>query len=88
MKDQKSVGRVLGDINPEPERSKERSADRSTTEPASPHDRDHDETTHDASEHAGTRDVRSGGTGTVAGGSRNYRTGSGATGSDIGNRPE
>ncbi len=41
--------------------------------------------------HSGSRDVTegtTGGTGTEVGGTRNYRTGTGATGSDIGNRPE
>ncbi|HEY7286906.1 MAG TPA: hypothetical protein VH497_15770 [Vicinamibacterales bacterium] len=43
------------------------------------------------SRHAGSRDVTegtTGGAGTETGGTRNYRTGSGATGGDIGNRPE
>ncbi len=46
---------------------------------------------HDRSEHAGSRDVTegtTGGLGTETGGTRNYRTGTGATGTDIGNRPE
>ena len=45
----------------------------------------------DRTRHAGSRDVTegtTGGTGTEVGGSRNFRTGTGATGSDIGNRPE
>lgn len=45
----------------------------------------------DRGERAGARDVTdgtTGGTGTEVGGSRNFRTGTGATGSDIGNRPE
>jgi hypothetical protein len=40
---------------------------------------------------ADSRDVTegtTGGTGTEVGGTRNLRTGSGATGTDIGNRPE
>ena len=39
---------------------------------------------------AGNRDVTGaiGGAGTETGGTRNYRQGSGATGGDIGNRPE
>jgi hypothetical protein len=43
------------------------------------------------STHAGSRDVTegvTGGTGTETGGTRNMRQGSGATGGDIGNRPE
>jgi hypothetical protein len=46
---------------------------------------------HDRSNHAGSRDVTEGTTGGVGaevGGTRNYRTGTGATGGDIGNRPE
>jgi len=45
----------------------------------------------DRSKHSGSRDVTegtSGGTGTEVGGSRNFRTGTGATGGDLGNRPE
>ena len=44
---------------------------------------------HDRTEHSGSRDVTEGTTvGTEVGGTRNYRQGSGATGTDIGNRPE
>jgi hypothetical protein len=46
---------------------------------------------HDRTEHSGSRDVTegtTGGLGTETGGTRNFRTGTGATGSDIGNRPE
>jgi len=46
---------------------------------------------HDRTEHSGSRDVTegvTGGLGTETGGSRNFRTGTGATGGDIGNRPE
>jgi hypothetical protein len=46
---------------------------------------------HDESQHPGSRDVTegvSGGLGTEVGGSRNYRQGTGASGSDIGHRPE
>jgi len=77
---------ILGDINPRP--SHERGG------------QDNDEPTssamsggsnHDRSKHPGSRDVTegvTGGTGTETGGSRNYRQGTGATGGDIGNRPE
>jgi hypothetical protein len=38
---------------------------------------------------AGSRDLtRNGGVGTEVGGTRNYRQGTGATGGDLGNRPE
>jgi hypothetical protein len=46
---------------------------------------------HDRTQHSGSRDVTegvTGGLGTETGGTRNYRTGTGATGGDIGNRPE
>jgi hypothetical protein len=46
---------------------------------------------HDRTRHSGSRDVTegtTGGLGTEVGGSRNFRTGTGATGGDIGNRPE
>jgi hypothetical protein len=41
----------------------------------------------DSSRHSGSRDVTTG-TGGDVGGTRNYRSGTGATGSDLGNRPE
>ena len=46
---------------------------------------------HDRTEHSGSRDVTegtTGGTGAEVGGTRNYRQGTGATGTDIGHRPE
>jgi len=44
---------------------------------------------HDRTQHSGSRDVTEGTTvGTETGGTRNYRSGGGAVGSDIGNRPE
>jgi hypothetical protein len=44
---------------------------------------------HDHPKHAGSRDVGDGGgVGAEVGGTRNYRTGTGATGGDLGNRPE
>jgi hypothetical protein len=46
---------------------------------------------HDRTQHSGSRDVTegtTGGTGAETGGSRNFRSGTGATGTDIGNRPE
>jgi hypothetical protein len=72
--------RMLGDIRPRTNRSEE----------------DRDESMvggsqHDRTEHSGSRDVTegtTGGTGTEVGGTRNYRQGTGATGTDIGNRPE
>jgi hypothetical protein len=44
---------------------------------------------HDRTEHSGSRDVTEGTTsGVETGGTRNYRSGGGAVGGDIGNRPE
>ena len=46
---------------------------------------------HDRTRHPGSRSVTegtTGGTGAEVGGTRNYRQGTGATGTDIGNRPE
>jgi len=82
---------ILGDINPVP-----------TPRPARAHgeavdDRMKDDeameggSRHDRSTHSGSRDVTegvTGGLGTETGGTRNFRQGSGATGGDIGNRPE
>ncbi len=85
------MANILGDINPVPKR------------PSADHDRNDDDmdqndavvggtgSQHDRTRHPGSRDVTegvTGGTGTEVGGSRNYRTGTGATGGDIGNRPE
>jgi hypothetical protein len=85
---------ILGDISPTPQ-SVERDRPR--------RDREDDEigfeedesmvggSRHDRTGHSGSRDVTegvTGGTGTETGGTRNYRTGTGATGGDIGNRPE
>jgi hypothetical protein len=80
---------ILGNIRPDP----------GTTDhvPSRKHHEDEPEESmaggsrHDRSEHAGSRDVTegvTGGLGTETGGTRNYRTGTGATGGDIGNRPE
>jgi hypothetical protein len=81
---------ILGDINPTPS-----GPDRGSAENPDPI-RENDESMsggsrHDRSGHSGSRDVTegvTGGTGTETGGTRNYRQGTGATGSDIGNRPE
>lgn len=93
MADQ-SPTKILGDIDPDPKRSggsvnrdrsvesdwqadEERGAEGGSQE--------------DRTKRAGSRDVTegtTGGTGTEVGGTRNLRTGSGATGTDIGNRPE
>jgi hypothetical protein len=81
---------ILGDIDPAPEPETPHSG-----EPVK-HDTDDESSMvggsrHDRSQHSGSRDVTegvTGGTGTETGGTRNYRSGTGATGGDIGNRPE
>ena len=84
---------ILGDINPNP-------SARDGQVPASDEEALQDDqegaelsmaggSRPDESKHAGSRDVTDGTTGGAeVGGTRNYRTGTGATGSDIGNRPE
>jgi hypothetical protein len=80
---------ILGDINPAP------SALPNTDDKTGAHDETEKSmvggSKHDRTEHSGSRDVTegvTGGLGTEVGGTRNYRQGTGATGSDIGNRPE
>ena len=86
-KDQVKNG-ILGDINPKPGTEEHVRAGKShglggddeSMDGGSQHDRSH---------HSGSRDVTEGVTvGTETGGTRNFRTGSGAVGVDIGNRPE
>jgi hypothetical protein len=83
-------GKILGDINPTP------TAHHKEEDPSALPD---DEgitsmeggSQHGRSKHSGSRDVTegvTGGTGTEVGGTRNFRQGTGATGGDIGNRPE
>jgi hypothetical protein len=80
---------ILGDINPNPGTH--------DTQHKTTHGSDQENESmvggsqHDRSEHSGSRDVTegvTGGVGTETGGTRNYRQGTGATGGDIGNRPE
>jgi hypothetical protein len=90
-KDQIQSG-ILGDINPTDRAKGDRSA-YSSTKGGQHEDIEAMEggSRHDRTEHSGSRDVTegvSGGLGTETGGSRNYRTGTGASGGDIGNRPE
>jgi hypothetical protein len=67
---------ILGDINPVPDTDENRESMSGGSK-------------QDQTKHAGTRDVTEGTTsGTEVGGTRNFRQGSGATGGDIGNRPE
>jgi hypothetical protein len=81
---------ILGDIKPNPG-----TEDRMPSRGSSGSDNDQQSmdggSQHDRTEHAGSRDVTegvTGGLGTETGGTRNYRQGTGATGGDIGNRPE
>jgi len=86
---------ILGDITPEkPDRV--RTGKSGTREADLERDLEQDQSMsggsqHDRTQHSGSRDVTegtTGGTGAEVGGTRNYRQGSGATGTDIGNRPE
>jgi hypothetical protein len=90
--------KILGDINPEPKRSGAHSVNPRDTVDRDWQEREEDDeraaeggSQEDRTKRAGSRDVTegtTGGTGTEVGGTRNLRTGSGATGTDIGNRPE
>jgi hypothetical protein len=89
-KDQDRIQRgIFGDINPEPvgrARGESEHHGEDELEPSAVGGSRHDRT-----KHSGSRDVTegvTGGLGTETGGSRNYRSGTGATGGDIGNRPE
>jgi hypothetical protein len=85
---------ILGDINPTPAardriagrgEHRDEADDQEDLEPLGGGSR------HDDTHHPGSRDVTegvTGGLGTETGGTRNYRQGTGATGGDIGNRPE
>jgi hypothetical protein len=73
---------ILGDIDPIPSAREHMGGDAFPDEAAHEHQEG-------AEESAGSRDVTGGTTGGAeVGGTRNYRTGTGASGSDIGNRPE
>ena len=86
-KDDRITNGILGDIRPAPSdrphgTSEDADQDVQSMEGGSRHDR---------TKHSGSRDVTegvTGGLGTETGGTRNYRSGTGATGGDIGNRPE
>ena len=86
-KDDRIQNGILGDIRPLPHATDhvpERGGDEDIESMAGG-------SKHDRTEHSGSRDVTegvSGGLGTETGGTRNFRTGTGATGGDIGNRPE
>lgn len=91
-KDDRTQSGILGDITPVKTAVNDHSAH---TPAAAGNDSDNESmvggSQHDRTEHSGSRDVTegtTGGTGTEVGGTRNFRQGSGATGMDIGNRPE
>jgi len=80
---------ILGDIS-EPARPHKQETDE-TTERDENDESMNGGSQHDRVRHSGSRDVTegvTGGTGTEVGGTRNFRQGTGATGGDIGNRPE
>jgi hypothetical protein len=81
---------ILGDINPKPG-TEEHVPSKSSLGFAQDQESMAGGSRHDRTEHAGSRDVTegvTGGLGTETGGTRNYRQGTGATGGDIGTRPE
>src|SRR5438128_11369782 len=85
---------ILGDIAPNEDVKNDHAAHRVTgAEAEESEDSEAMEggSKHDRSHHSGSRDLTegvTGGLGTEVGGTRNYRQGTGATGGDIGNRPE
>ena len=82
---------ILGDIRPVDEALNDHSAHRDTGADTEDIEAMEGGSQHDRSQHSGSRDVTegvTGGLGTETGGTRNFRTGTGATGGDIGNRPE
>ena len=81
---------ILGDINPKPE-GRSHGPSSGTRESTDDTSSMNGGSGQGSSHHAGSRDVTegtTGGLGPEVGGTRNYRQGSGATGGDIGNRPE
>ena len=82
---------ILGDISPVPAAKDHVRGSGSGTDTGENDESMAGGSRHDRTEHAGSRDVTegvTGGLGTEVGGTRNYRQGTGATGGDIGNRPE
>ena len=85
----RTQNKVFGDMTPAPgtEDHIPRSSDAEEEDVESMHGG----SKHDRTKHSGSRDVTegvTGGTGTETGGTRNLRQGTGATGGDIGTRPE
>jgi hypothetical protein len=82
---------ILGDINPGEDAKNDHTAHRATGGDDEDIQAMAGGSKHDRTRHPGSRDVTegvTGGLGTETGGTRNYRQGTGATGGDIGNRPE
>jgi len=81
---------ILGDINPpRPAGSPSRGAHTDEERDLENNESMVGGSQQDRTKHPGSRDVTEGTTsGTESGGTRNYRTGGGAVGGDIGNRPE
>ena len=82
---------ILGAIRPEQDALNDHSAHRERGAANEDTESMEGGSQHDRTQHSGSRDVTegvTGGLGTETGGTRNYRTGTGATGGDIGNRPE
>ena len=83
---------ILGDINPSPAAHDHIGRDAATEDDVVDEGAERSMaggSQQDRSKHSGSREITEGTTGGAeVGGTRNYRTGSGATGSDIGNRPE
>jgi hypothetical protein len=82
---------ILGDITPNKGAANDHSAHRATGGDDEDIEAMEGGSKHDRTRHPGSREVTegvTGGLGTEVGGTRNYRQGTGATGGDIGNRPE
>jgi hypothetical protein len=82
---------ILGDINPAEDVKNDHTAHRATGGDDEDIESMDGGSKHDRTRHSGSRELTegvTGGLGTETGGTRNYRQGTGATGGDIGNRPE
>jgi len=90
-KDTGRPGSILGDINPVSSGPRARAHDETVDDRVETDESMEGGSQHGDSRHSGSRDLTegvTGGLGTETGGTRNYRQGTGATGGDIGNRPE
>jgi hypothetical protein len=89
--DNRTQSGILGDITPNEVAVNDHSAHSATGSEQEDIEGMEGGSKHDRSHHSGSRDVTegvTGGLGTEVGGTRNFRQGTGATGGDIGNRPE